>query len=267
MNSELQKPDEYDALCGVIKNMCAVEWDADDARALQKRRVASVDVHVISRYIENYLCDQEYKTRSSPEALKVLYSKESFTDRGAWVIHSQKQSISDAINEEELKKTFSKISEAVLQYFKDLETVKGTFNRDDFCNGLDHNTSVGLSVTIMREEAEKGFFSRELLPFMLAGMSQQQRDAEKDNSFFEAAFKNAKSNNAFSEEVDDAGHCPFSRRLASILALKPHRDPETGKVTIIGKEPGALPAFIHNEIENGIGASAQPTIEEEAALT
>lgn len=210
MDQELHKPDEVDGLESVISRMCEVKPGSD--KFIEQLYVSSIDVDVIKRYIEDYLSDPEYSTKESPETIRASGPNLDFTFRALDILADTDTSISDVKQEEALKLTLAKISEPILRYFSDLKSVSGSFDYDAHIANKADQTTVSRAINRMQDDAEKGFFSRELLPYMLADMPQDQREADKDSSFFEAAFKNAKSNDAFTQS-DWEVTCPFSRRL------------------------------------------------------
>lgn len=147
------------------------------------------------------------------------------------------------VDSPELHRTFALITDILEEYFNDMCIVAAEHmpesDIEQFSRGLEGVAAQGVLfrgrlISIMQEFKEK------------AGQN-------VDKPMFEASLDEAQDQKIF---LRNSAVCPMKFKIDEICSTVPHRDPETGKVTIIGNEPGALPAFIHNEIENEINSPA-----------
>ncbi len=212
----------------------------DDQRGITELTLKAIDLDLVSQYIAEYLSDPSYVTARKPEWTMSqtvrVYNKldtEQLKKTGALID-----------NNPALKNTFATLSEIMSKYFNDLLELANVIEPDIHSIDYMQKMDVLTGMSAMQREAEKGFFATELLPFMVHGIEDDVTNVGVDADLFQKAFQNAMDLGVFSDER----RCPFSRRLASILALSPSRDEGTGQISFAHtRSPFALLAFIHKE--------------------
>lgn len=233
-------PEQTDKLNAVAEKTqaaydTAIEKGKDPSAAEFSARIAFVDPETIGHYVSAYLSDIENLQQSTPEVRKVTLSS---ADKAT------KDSTKDWINQNpHARATYNTLHEILSCYFEDMSEVTA------IDKGAAHDAS-----DAFLKEVGFGVIWEELLPEMIRGMSEDQRSRMKGEDILEGLSATFETG-VFDRET---GSCPFQHRIFHVFALKPERDPETDEVTIVGREKGALLAFIHNELKHGIGANNVP---------
>lgn len=231
-------PEQKDNLIAVAKNTqtaydSALSKGREEAVAEFSARVAFVDPQVIAHYASAHLTnvDNINQNPASIFRISMINADEDTLDN-----------TKDWVNENsEARATYHALYEILSNYFEDMYEV----TLDDKA-GITNATS-----QVFLREVGLGLLWEELLPEMVRDLSEEQRsrfNSEDVSAGLAATFKSG----TFDRKE---GSCPFQHRVYHVCALKPERDEETGEVTIVGREKGALLAFIHNELKNGIGAN------------
>lgn len=248
MTLELYKPEEAEQLHNILTAAIDAKEDSDPTRRQRLVQMEMVDSEALARYAEQYLSNPEYMhNQTREEAAGFL----EFSARAGSVgkTEDEKAQMDESLalirRNPHLSKTFGVVSDIVYQYFHDLEAVSTTLEGEE-------REELQAATKNMLAEAEVGFFSRELLPYMFYGMSEESRGVKSIEGMFEKALTNAQGKGAFRMN----GTCPFGNKITSVMDLAPQRDPNNPEnVDIVGQKPCALPTFIFNEILQDMRAS------------
>lgn len=248
MNIELYNPRQADALHDVLLAAADARQDPDPTRRQRLVQMEMVQGDVIAKYAEQYLSDPDYLSRPTREEQAGFLE---FSARAGSVgsTEAEKEQLDDALKlirqNPHLSKTFGVISDIVYEYMHDLDAVASTLEGENA-------QELQAATKNMLGEAEIGFFSRELLPYMFYGMADDVRGAPSIEGVFEKALQNARGNGAFITK----GTCPFGNKISSVMDLAPEKS-EFGQVRVrTGEKDCALPTFIFNEILTDIRMSA-----------
>lgn len=230
-------PEQEDALRNVIHQTNAAyastyEASGDEAAADFSARLALIDPETIGEYACAYLNDENHGHGHVPNLRDITLfdaDPETKEDIRSWMNNNPA-----AVG------AYSAIHDILLNYFEDLEALSA----DEPDGAAFQATSVFI------KEVGWGVLWEEMLPETIRDFTDEQKD-QMDGKDLSDGLARAFASGIF--ETDTA-MCPFKQRVYHVFALKPERDQETGEVTINGRAAGALPAFIHNEIKNGIQA-------------
>ncbi len=233
-----------------------------DRNSSDKRRdfqLKITDIEIFAAYVAAHLSgDYLARTKrynpgyfyggSSKGILKSFLSKR--------ISAEQSREIEDAFkNDPHLQKTMRALNDIFTKYYADIFNI-----------GKDRTPSRNGPIAAMQRISRKNFFVKEFLPQAMLAYFDEGKKLEEAFASPQSARKGiakAFQVNAFISEFGSPSPCPVSQRFYQICALAPARDPKTGAVSIIGREAGALLAFIYNEFKHG-KSELTPHVEERA---